>query len=156
MSNDTKNCDIGLTGLESVNFNKKGNINYQTLIHCIKVSVGYDQTRKICPVVLWCANFYQHNWQKKKDKQRLKKKTKDRATRIPLKLGLTRILRKGQQFLLHMSHPFLTYVTHLIRKSVSFCLLKNNYKVDEGFKLSMREVLYFSSIKCLTCAWPWK
>jgi len=50
----------------------------------------------------------QHNGQKKKDKktnnnlQNTEQKTKDRATRTPLKTSeLTQVLRKGMQFLLH-------------------------------------------------------
>jgi hypothetical protein len=53
----------------------------------------------------------QHNSQKKQDKitnnnlQNSTQKDKDQATRTPLKIGgLTKVLRKGKQFLFHMWH----------------------------------------------------
>ena len=113
---------------------KKGNINYQTLIHCIKVSVDYGQTCKNCVVVLWFVHFYhglvqhekfedtkgvirscksmkdrQHNRRKKKDKQRLKKKTKDRSTQTPLKTGVNSYNPEGSA----VSAPYVTSVFNI-------------------------------------------
>jgi hypothetical protein len=67
----------------------------------------------------------QHNGQKKKnertnnDLQNIIQKTKDRATRNPLKMSWNQVLRMGKQFLLHVFRPSIFMIVHMLVYCIS-------------------------------------
>ena len=88
------------------------------LLHCSMLTIieEFEDAKGVIRIRKLKKNR-QHNGQKKKDNKRSTKhthKTKDWVARTPLKIGgWTQVLRKGKQFLLHQSFPFIDSYSQL-------------------------------------------